>query len=142
MFLTAGYAREVMSSTSGVAWESHNTDIPIAPTGITRLFKTLTFGGGRFVGIAWDSAPNYLASTSIYQSASLQVELNCRYREDLNGLEVTAQGGLERVYTLQKSTNLTGWSDILVFTNPGPTNVFVDDALSNVPVRFFRAISK
>jgi len=133
VFLAAGDpASEVFSSTDGEVWQLHHTDIA---NGGSRSFGvgTLTFGAGRFVGI--------IGRTSIYRSGSVQIELSGCYRADLNGFEVTAQGGLERPYTLQGSTNLADWTDLLVFTNSGPTNIFLDTCASKTPHRFFRAVA-
>lgn len=133
VFLAAGSpASEVVSSSDGVVWQLHHTDIP---DGVSRYFGVgaLTFGAGRFVGI--------IGRTSIYRSGSVQIELSGRYRADWNGFEVTTRGGLERPYTLQGSTNLADWTDVLVFTNSRPTNIFLDTSASQTPHRFFRAVA-
>jgi hypothetical protein len=143
VFMAAGYpVGEVVSSTDGELWQLHRTDIPDPPDGRIRSLKALAFGAGSFVALNSDYAPGCcLWSTSIFQSASVQVELGGSYRADLNGFEVTARGGLERAYTLQESTNLADWTDVLVFTNSGSTNIFVDTSASRTPHRFFRAVA-
>jgi len=143
VFLAGGYpVSEVFSSTGGAVWQLHRTNIPNPPDGLDRWLQPLTFGAGSFVAIVWKYAPGCcIWSSSICQSGSVQVELSGAYRADLNGFEVTARGGLERAYRLQESTNLTDWTNVLVFTNSGPTNIFLDTSASQTPRRFFRAVA-
>jgi hypothetical protein len=143
MFLAAGRpTSEVVSSTDGEVWQLHKTDLPSPPSDGFLYFHALTFGAGTFVGLIETYAPYAIVSTDIYQSGSVQVELGAQIRSDLNGIQLTARGGMERAYTLQGSTDLGDWTDLLVFTNSGPTNVFLDTSLSNAPRRFYRAVAR
>ncbi len=140
IFMAAGRpSSEVVSSTDGEVWQLHKTDVPDPPSGASRYFYALTFGAGTFVGIVWTYAPYALASTEIYQSAGVQVQLGGSIRSDLNAIELTAHGGFERAHTLQGSTNLTDWTDLLVFTNSPGTNVILDAFFSTAPRYFYRA---
>lgn len=52
-------------------------------------------------------------------------------------------GEIGRGYRIQTRTNLAegDWEDFLSFTNTGPVMEFLDTSVTNLPSRFYRAVS-
>jgi hypothetical protein len=141
MFVAVGKpVSSLISSTDGESWQLHGTDLPLPPTEDSMFFRALTYGNGTFAGIIQTLHRQQSYYTfDLYQSASVLVKLNGTIGSDFSSIQLTGQGGLERAYLLQESTNLTDWTDLLVFTNSAPTNVLMNAPLSTASQRFFRS---
>jgi hypothetical protein len=74
---------------------------------------------------------------TILQSRPL-IGLSGRPRTESGGFELSIVGESMHPYRLQASTNLTTWFDLLTCTNLEPTTVFLDQAATNLPRRFYR----
>ncbi|MBX3746292.1 MAG: hypothetical protein KF833_13380 [Verrucomicrobiae bacterium] len=141
VFVAAGKpVSSLISSTDGESWQLHATDLPLPPIEDSRTFLALTYGNGTFAGvISTYHSQQYYSTVDLYQSASVIVKLNGSISSDLSSIQLTGQGGLDRAYLLQESTNLTDWTDLLVFTNSAPTNVIINSPFATASQRFFRS---
>jgi len=57
-----------------------------------------------------------------------------------SGLRLTLAGELGGQFQLEASTNLTNWAVITTLTNSMGRMQFTDPAVTNTPIRFYRAV--
>jgi hypothetical protein len=95
-----------------------------------------------YVGLAVTSHNNNLLNTSTFDNVSLTgplPRLTLARFDAHDGMLVGISGELGRVYSLQVSSDLKTWSNIVTLTNKGGPISFLDNQAANVPRRFYRA---
>jgi len=83
---------------------------------------------------------NTVLTANFTQRSQLQGE---GYRESLSqeGFRLTLTGEWSAPYRIDHSTNLTEWSPLTTLTNTFGTVQFTDGAGTNLPQRFYRAVT-
>lgn len=128
MFVAAGAAGTVVSSQDGMNWKQHYIGSQAGLSGLT--FGNGTFAACSIIGEIFQSAPVGIPS------------LDCRV-EGAGGFRLFLSGEIGRGYRIQIRTNLAegDWEDFLSFTNTSPVMEFLDASVTNLPSRFYRAVS-
>lgn len=128
-FVVVGNSGKILSSLDGVVWQQRTNSISDALTGIT-------FGNGTFVACSIQGG--------LFQSAPVGIpSLTASGAPNGVGINLAMSGEIGRGYRIQARTNLAegDWEDFLSFTNTGPVMEFLDTSVTNLPSRFYRAVS-
>lgn len=129
-FVIAGNKGTILTSSDGIKWKQRST-----PT--TAPLAGIAFGNGTFVACA------VIGGTIIQSDAVSIPSLAVRNDSNGGGLALTITGEIGRAYRIQARTNLaeSDWEDFLSLTNTAPTTEFLDNSVTNLPARFYRAVS-
>ena len=119
---------QILTSTDAANWQTK------AP-GTGSPLKAITFGNGSFMVVGDGGA--ILESDPILSLTGRQIP---------SGFELTRAGGVGRPCRIQATTNLSGtngtnWIDVYAFTSTAMMTHFTDTSPSNIPHRFYRAVS-
>lgn len=126
-FVAVGGNGIILTSTNGISWKQRAVPSSGILTGVTYGNETFLVTG---------------SGGAILQSASVSIpELFAR--SSPSGISITMSGEIGRGYRIQTRTNLDegDWEDFLSFTNTGPVMEFLDTSVTNLPSRFYRAVS-
>jgi hypothetical protein len=127
-FVAAG-GGEIASSGDGITWTGRKT------LGVVD-FSGISYGNSTFVAVGNGGL--------ILQSDSFApAQLRGRVLTNSAGFQLTITGEIGRTYRLQASADLqvSNWVDLFTFTNTLGTTNFIDSYATNLPKRFYRAIS-
>lgn len=125
LYVSVGAAGAVSTSTSYTNWILRNT-------GITNNLACIACGNNRFV--AAGSAGGIFVSGSTIPSLAVE-------NQSPSGVQLTLSGGLGPTYHLQASTNLSTWTNLVVFTNIGAGVSYTDTNSNNFQRRYYRTVS-
>lgn len=128
-FVIVGNSGTILTSLDGVVWQQRTNSITDALTGIT-------FGNGTFVACSIQGG--------LFQSDPVGIpSLTASGTSNGVGVNLAMSGEIGRGYRIQARTNLAAgdWEDFLNFTNTGPVMEFLDTSVTNLPSRFYRAVS-
>lgn len=125
-YVSVSSVTNIYTSTDGFNWKKRNT-------GITNHMSCIAFGNGRFVAGCSDGT--LLVSGSVTPSVSGQIDAAT------GGLLLTINGGLVSQATIQASTNLSQWTNLVALTNLSLTNYYLDTTVSNFGMRYYRTVS-
>jgi hypothetical protein len=125
-YVSMNSVSDIYTSTNGINWTKRNT-------GITNRMSCIAFGNNRFVVGCSDGT--LLASGSVAPLVSGQVD------PITGGLLLTVSGGLVSGATIQASTNLIQWTNLVTLSNLSLTNSYLDTTVSNFSMRYYRTVS-
>jgi hypothetical protein len=125
-YVSVNSVSNIYTSTNGINWTKRNT-------GITNRMSCIAFGNNRFVVGCSDGT--LLASGSVAPSVSGQIN------PATGGLLLTVVGGLVSEATIQASTNLTQWTNLVILSNLSLTDYYLDTTVSNFGMRYYRTVS-
>lgn len=129
LFVAVGSAGAIVTSTDGITWTKR-------PPPTTADLRGITYGNGTFVATG--------TGGTIIQSGSFSIPALSVIRAlNDSGINLAMSGEIGRGYRIQTRTNLAegDWEDFLSFTNTGPVMEFLDTSVTNLPSRFYRAVS-
>jgi hypothetical protein len=113
----------ILTSHNGVTWVQR-------PSPTQDVLSGIAYGNGHFLAVGW--FPTILESDSI-----ITLEVSPKPGAGLLALSVTGPTGL--AYTIQSSTDLISWHDIIKITNTLPTTVISPPAPLDASKMFYRA---
>lgn len=123
-FVSVGQYSYVRSSINGLNWDARLFDS-------RRNLSGVAYGNGTFVVVG--------SQGTILQSANVAIPWLTLLQRP-GGLTLTLEGEIGRVYRIEASTDLIGWSDIGSVTNSRMGTDFLDSTASDSRQRFYRAV--
>jgi hypothetical protein len=165
LFVGVQQKHVLVTSSNGFAWTPRETNVA-ALNGVgfaNGIFGAVGDGGFMLTspdGSVWASRTTSTSSAlyafagndnsfvavgdagTILQSDDTRPRLSARITVG-GGVELSAAGGLRRIYRAQASDRLPAseWLDLLTFTNTAPSTNFVDTSATNFSLRFYRVVS-
>ena len=121
-FIVVGSGGEVASVTQSGQWNEHASIV-------SEKLRDITFGANKFVAVG--------DAGTIVQSDDALPTLSTP-RTFGNLVQFDLRGGVEPLYRIESSANLSSWVTFGFFTNNGTASVFTD---VRAPFRFYRAVS-
>jgi len=115
----------ILTSPDGITWTSRRCETVNSLNGVA-------YGDSRFV-VVGDSG-------TVLQSETVAIPTLAGRFQGTDGFEVRMIGEIGRVYRIQYTTDLSGWTNWVTFTNTQATTPFLDQAGFASPRRFYRAV--
>src|SRR5262249_8239549 len=125
LYVGVGSAGAVFTSTNRTNWTQR-------VTGITNNLNCIAYGDNRFVAAGAGGIILVSCSTAPVLAAQNQSPA---------GTQLPLTGGLGPTYHLQASPDLSGWTNLAVFTNIGAGVTYLDTNASNFTRRYYRSVS-
>ena len=122
-------SQRIATSPDGTNWVLRPVSTQLSP-----VLRAVAYGNGYFIAVGEKGLILQSGPIARLRGASA-------VSADGFGLSLTGESG--RSYRIQAATNPAGtnWVDVISFTNPTETIQFLDTAATNLPRRFYRAVS-